>query len=888
MKLGTQHQPADLEAWYHYWAQRGWPVIPLFGLDLSTRDEQGYACDCREGLACESRGKHPVGRLAKGGHNGASMDLAVLTEWARAYPNANVGGRCDGRLVLDVDVEKGGAAWPEWETKRHYSGRGDGGGHAIYKLTRAQQVAGIKLGVKRLRDWDIRVATRGYVVLPPSLHAATGLPYTEDGRVAITAPAELVEALLDAQGGAGAAKGSEGSRKTGSGAGGGGEGSVSSLLSSLLRNPPKEGGRNDWLARICGYYAKDYRRGDRHDVYIEQVAIANRLLAKPLGDAEVKKTQESMWRLERANHTDEERSLEEQFDTVHGLIPGGAGLLCQVWESQGEGEAKIKAEDDWANFDLRVTGKMRDEEGDLSYVVTVRCEEAEFERVVRSDLFGDAKKLGVWLAGVGGVVLDPEQPVVRKPGWAARLQLYVQNQEAKTFRLTKTLGWDERAQQFLTHDGALTGEGAVGWNEARPDPQLKANQDATYHYGEVGTAAEAKELLRQVLTFHDEQTVAVAGAWWAATLLKHQVVRYTSLFPVLAVEAGSGSGKTTGFFPQLLRLGGSCSGASDLTGAVLRNSLSTNPSGVVWLDDKDNPAEVHEIMRQLTAGGTKSKMAEDRITTLHFHLVNSLLFSGEALGFKGEKALLDRAVLLRPSSPKDRKSVVPGREHLDQWLDVQELDREAARMGPAGLAEVAGHLVVSALRESRGFERELIRLRGKAKGRAGDREVVLLSGAWLLEQLIGDTGYVEQVQVWLDENVIETFDGDNTLTRTYLPWYLRERGMPTDSRPAPTDYDQSPRAAFIRDERSVWFSPDLLASVLRRDWHGKSARDLTLESVESIREQAKKSGSVGVEYRRQYKTIRTPKNSESGAKVTYWRLPAQISEYVLERAEGAS
>ena len=46
-----------------------------------------------------------------------------------------------------------------------------------------------------------------------------------------------------------------------------------SILSALLENPAKEGGRNDWLATVCGHYAKQCRRTP--DLYHTQVGVKN-------------------------------------------------------------------------------------------------------------------------------------------------------------------------------------------------------------------------------------------------------------------------------------------------------------------------------------------------------------------------------------------------------------------------------------------------------------------------------------------------------------------------------------------------------------------------------------------------------------------------------------
>lgn len=109
----------------------------------------------------------------------------VLDWWAGSHAGANIGGRVpEGILVVDIDPRNGGEeslarlvaqhfALPE--TLTHYSGRGDGGRHLFF-----QRPPG-KLSAKRLGPGIDLKTHSGYVVLPPSIHPATGKPYTRVG-----------------------------------------------------------------------------------------------------------------------------------------------------------------------------------------------------------------------------------------------------------------------------------------------------------------------------------------------------------------------------------------------------------------------------------------------------------------------------------------------------------------------------------------------------------------------------------------------------------------------------------------------------------------------------------------------------------------------------------
>jgi len=108
------------------------------------------------------------------GHHDASTDPRQVTRWWQHWPTANIGVVIpDGVLVLDVDPRNGGdvAALGDLPaTRTCLSGRGDGGVHKYFVrppgvLTRTRLPVGI----------DVKVS--GYVVVPPSLHPATGQPY---------------------------------------------------------------------------------------------------------------------------------------------------------------------------------------------------------------------------------------------------------------------------------------------------------------------------------------------------------------------------------------------------------------------------------------------------------------------------------------------------------------------------------------------------------------------------------------------------------------------------------------------------------------------------------------------------------------------------------------
>jgi hypothetical protein len=125
---------------------------------------------------------HPVLPLKPGrktplaglGLTHATTDRGTVADWWERWPNANLGARCDGLLVIDVDGKPGEQSLDELQRvygllpatrgTRTFRGR-----HLFY------DVAGVTLGqstgpLGRPAGIDLRAGARGYVVAPPSMH----------------------------------------------------------------------------------------------------------------------------------------------------------------------------------------------------------------------------------------------------------------------------------------------------------------------------------------------------------------------------------------------------------------------------------------------------------------------------------------------------------------------------------------------------------------------------------------------------------------------------------------------------------------------------------------------------------------------------------------------
>jgi hypothetical protein len=153
------------------WLDRGFHVFPL-----------------------QPRGKNPLGLLVPHGCKDASVDPAVIRDWWRREPRANIGGRLgDGRFVVDLDGQDA-VEWFANACERHGGAprtltvRTARGWHLYFAshVPVPCSVGRIATGV------DIREA-RSYIVLPPSEHPSGHIYTVRRDLPVIEAPQWLVD-----------------------------------------------------------------------------------------------------------------------------------------------------------------------------------------------------------------------------------------------------------------------------------------------------------------------------------------------------------------------------------------------------------------------------------------------------------------------------------------------------------------------------------------------------------------------------------------------------------------------------------------------------------------------------------------------------------------------
>jgi len=795
--------------------------------------------------------------LAAGGKNPGDLGVKWQKTWvdkqrnpwpqlASAYDEAEglwmATGRVSMRVVLDIDKPEAGDYWRDKigadlfdRALRVSTGKGY---HLHFRIPPEDDRPWESHSDNDL-GYDFR-GDGGGVVIPPSVHAS-GRVYEWAGGELLDVPEALrhpahtkpsnVKSLDRAR-----------EKKT-----------PGSTLSGLLSDPPEEGGRNNWLTKVAGHLARLWP-APMADAYTELVRYIGATLPDPLEDAESLKTAESVWSREKT-HTE-------------GLAcPPEAGFLSA---HNGKMYTRCKGEDgniyakEWANFDLAARRVVQEHDERVFYVDIVAEHTTYANEPLRADVLGNINRLNVWLAAHHIVIIG--QPTdLCKMSYGSRLIQYLLHQNPPMAQIAEFYGHQDDGS-FITPDGIVEGGGVAPFRSVIPAAYLSGW--VGYRYGTC-PPEEALSVLREVLTFQEETTASVFGSWWAMALLKGRFS--SSLFPFMLLEAGSESGKTTGFFAQMVALAGSKDGAGQHTAASFRDALAAHRNGIAWLDDMTevSTGQVVDMIRQATGESTRGKKGLDNKLTERVALRSPILVSGEGSGtMMSEKAMSDRAVKLTFSSPKGRMSLRD--PERPQWDDVVALqERYGGTTG--GLTAVSGTLVAMVLARA-SLLSSLASLRPPGAGRHADKMAILRMGARVLADLTGDQSHVARVDAWVEAQV--DTGAANLMVNEIVPWVLRQGGggVPTMAKGwVPAFY--SPQSG------TVWVHSGQLAD----RWHERSnlsARERQLGTQAAIDTELAALGAASAR-----KTVEFHGKSEGGnVQKRYREIPREWTAHILDRA----
>lgn len=815
-------------------------------------------------VAAPLKGKSPRGQWKRFQKERAT-ERDLEEGFARPANVFLITGAISRLVVLDCDNEAAVKYWDAKlggildETTAVKTGREGTGFHFYFRLPEGKVVKNSTVdGDEGEPSWSIR-GEGGGVIAPPSIHSSgTRYEWTRGPQFIQEAPRAILEMSADS--------GPEG-------------GTARSILTHLLQNPPSgEGSRNDWLTRVAGHYAKHI---PHEDAFAQMVWDAAAKLSPPLEEEEVQKLIDSVWNTEQAKEgravlehdgeTDGWRSNLRRPTEENGyLVSGGYHILVQT--RQKKGDEIVYGLGPWLDCDIRVLGII-ETEYDRQFSIELRFPDGRLiEDHVSSATLSDHREMNKWLARHGASIGPPDTiwPVRYSP--STRMMRYLGSQEAQPMEAAEALGWHRNSEAFITHEGVIRKQGPAPFEHVRPDPNLK--KWAPYRYGQGGNE-EARAILAEVLTFHDEVVASVFGAWWAAVLLKPQIQERSSQFPFMAIEAPSESGKTKGFFPLMMQLAGNASGNIQPTRASLRDYLSAHNNGIVWMDDLDSLESYGEILRNVTVGGSMVKKGQDNASQVVATMRSALVISGESLGLRDQKALVDRAIALDVSSPMSRRSLRDS--DRPQWDDIIDLTNRHP-----DLTDYSGSIIQMALGQAEAVK-DLKKLRD-GSGRHADAMAILRVGARILRGMLGASavGLVERVDEWVKEQTTQYTGRENALTLKLLPMALANTGWLARPEPPLDTHRKVATPVFVEEELIVWFSPRLLSEWWVREPKANRKVSERTESEKALTDQAKELGLGGKKGigRKDFKLVGTQKT------MRYWRCPPELSETLMQRSRG--
>jgi len=762
-------------------------------------------------------------------------------------------GQISRRVVLDIDSDQAEQRWREVlgdlydRALKVTTGRGV---HLHFRIPDTDE-----------REWpghsdnDLGYDFRGDgggVVIPPSVHA-TGRRYEWAGGDLLDAPECLRHPLRSDKPTedsnvvelkpSNASRPSSAHKRQNS--------NVKSLLRNLIESPPSsEGdGRNNWLTQVAGHLAKLFP-APMQDGYTALVRHLGTTLDDPLDEAEALKVADSIWAKQHSG-------AGLIFEADSGFLAARDGRLYTTVKGE-DGLVRVA---EWSDFELRARRIVQDDDERTFYVDLVTGHTIYENEPLPADILGNIYRLTVWLTAHHASIAPPANDSC-KVSSNTRLLRYLMSQDAPAAEQTPHYG-HQADGSFVIPEGILGGGGVEPHGALVPADYLRGHVRYRYGMADRGTA---REILREVLTFQDETVASVFGSWWAMALLKG---RYPcSMFPFMMLDAGSESGKTTGFFAMMVALAGSMDGAGQHTPASFRDAVAAHRNGIAWLDDMTDVkvSQIADVVRQATSEGSRGKKDADNVGTTNQQLISPIMISGEGSGtMMSEKAMRDRAVRLEFSTPRDRRSLIdPSRL---QWDDIVALTAKyGGRVG--GLTDLAGSVVSLILDAGTPVLSQMPDLKDTG-GRHADKLSILRTGARVLEAVTGDIGHAALVDKWCSERFDE--GAANLAVSEILPWVLRAAssgGVPTSAKGwSPVFWDST--------RRTLWVSVEQTAD-LWRERKNLTDREQQLGTADSIRKELK---AIGCEGSRMREVGRSLLGKAEGRR--YWELPPEWSQRVV-------
>lgn len=794
------------------WANKGWAVIPLCSPATGPHQHvsNGVAHDCTP----KEVGKTPLN--AKGLTN-ASVDPAVIRAWWERWPMANIGGTPPpGYVVVDQDGELD-AGVDFSPTLTFVTGKGF---HRVYRDPEAL-IEQTQTNNPYWHNVDTRVSGRGYIVLPPSLHASGVFYRVVDWLVRISDfPYELL-ALSQRKEKATDRKLLQKRKLTG-------------IAAELARESDDAQCGDNWIAVIGGALAKFI---NNEDIWFGTLERINRSLSSPLSPGAMRKKR-GIWKKE---YDKPERKADIDF-----------GWLIEEVAWHGYGTA-IGSGDNleivpWSDFTVQAKGLVVHPDKHIWIVDFIKSNGDILTDIrVPSSVLSSTTRLRSFLIARGMTLLAPTND--KRGSHGERLLKLLQSQKPPQLELKGFFGWCSCCQGMLINEALVTREGVTPFRNCYADDELAHSSPVNFRF--ETDLGEARSLFKRLLALQAPTETAKLGSWLMMLWLRGQ---WSGMLPGISVDALAGVGKTE-FFKMFTAIAGVPSDGDNLTYAVTRDALAGNSSGFVWLDDVKKGEKLDELIRRTITQGTDLKKAVDHggnWQTVKFDLLGSVVVTGEGSEIYRQKALRDRFIeVLFEKLPND---------------DAEPLSR-------ADIGRASGALLLACLKEANGLNAIYEEIMTGVLDRARKGQAVLRVGARILDRVMGTgTEYAQLIDAWYfgDDSLPKHGDASEVILNV-IPRVWIENNYPKfqgSYEPQPVWYDV--------EHEVFWVNVPKLSLAWDKLYRQQSDREKQLTSSRAMLTEL---AACGLGKDKTFRTGTGPRDT-----IKYRPIPVTYSGLILEQA----
>lgn len=761
-------------------------------------------------------GKRP---MVGNGFQVATQDIDQIELWWDRWPNANIAGVPPvDQFMVDIDGPCDIEFPATWE---HATGKGR---HLLFKQNPNNPVPH---GQKIWPNVDTRLNGKGYVCLPPSLHAS-GSKYVLTAQL----PVKMFPSDIKPVKG--------GTRKKAAKK----EETQDDVSSVLLKAPDDPSAGDDDMIKIAGYLARFIP--DR-SVYCALLHRVNGYLADPLADSAMEK-KFSQW--------DRHREVVAKKEDAK-LDAESRGWLFP--REVGGYDTPIEARDGTVSY-MPITDFQMVARGVVvspNYarrMFIVDCILANGDVIegqkIDTDTMVDTPRFKKWLARRGLNTYDNTRDP-RRGALGQRMIKMLESQAPEQLLARDHYGWCAETQGVLTTQGEIHADGLRDFTRVYPDDKLRTDAPTAFSFD--ADVAQAREWMSRLLALQPEREAGKVGAWAIMLMLRGQ---WTGLMPGLLVQASAGTGKTR-FFQLLFKLLGSTNEGETLTDATLRDKLVANINGAVWLDDCHLTEKQETTMRTALTGGkqTHKVTGGDGWETVEKLMRASIVVSGEGVDWYRQKAYRDRFI------------------ECEFTKDIRTNDADKLLVEDIGRA--SGALLVATLQKA-DMLKELAALREGVTERDDHARTTLRIGARILDAVLG-TGnkWTTIIDDWY-HNVApaETHGNASEGVLNVFPTLWTRAKHPTSigqgALAHPIWFDEVSKTFWVRIEvvADLWNQTQRNLSVRARQMTSREALEKELKACDSPGSVAKATSKMGGK-----RTV-----------ARYWQLPKNYSDLVLERA----